>query len=88
MIDAKQAVAAARREAAALLNSKSSVEEIERESYRGREVWAITLGVVRDLDLLHPLAQLATDTLQYKRFMIDVETGEMLGMVIREPASR
>ncbi|SPE35794.1 hypothetical protein SBA6_490019 [Candidatus Sulfopaludibacter sp. SbA6] len=67
---------------------KSSLEEIEREKYKGREVWAITLGVPRNLDVLSPMAQIGADPIQYKRFLIDVETGEMLGMIIREPASR
>jgi hypothetical protein len=89
MIDAKQAVASAIRSAAEVLGeSKSSVEEIERDTYKGRESWAITLGVPRNLDLLSPLAQIGAAPIQYKRFLIDAETGEMLGMVIREPASR
>jgi hypothetical protein len=89
MIDAKQAVAAAMHSAAEILGeSKSSLEEIERETYKGREVWAITLGVPRNLYLLAPIARIAVDPIQYKRFLIDAETGEMLGMVIREPASR
>jgi len=89
MIDAKHAVASAMRSAAEILGqSKSSLEEIERETYKGREVWAITLGVPRDMDWLSPIAQVGADPLQYKRFLIDAETGEMLGMIIREPASR
>jgi hypothetical protein len=89
MIDVKQAVESAMRSAAEILgHSKSSLEEIERETYKGREVWAITLGVPRDLDLLSPIARIGADPIQYKRFLIDVETGEMLGMIIREPVSR
>jgi hypothetical protein len=89
MIDAKQAVASAMRSAADVLGeSKSSLEEIERDTYKGREAWVITLGVPRNLDLLSPIAQLGAAPIQYKRFLIDAETGEMLAMVIRELASR
>lgn len=89
MIDAKKAVASAMHNAAEILGqSKSSLEEIERETYKGREAWAITLGVPRNLDLLSAIAQIGADPIQYKRFLIDAETGEMLGMIIREPASR
>jgi hypothetical protein len=34
------------------------------------------------------MARLAADALQYKRFLIDIETGELVAIKIRELASR
>ena len=89
MIDAKRAVLIAKQKAAEMLDqdpAKSSLEEIERESYKGREVWSITLSLPRDLERLHGLAQLAADPLQYKLFLIDAETGDLVAMKLREAA--
>ena len=66
----------------------SSLEEIERESYKDRDVWSITLSFPRDVNLMSSMARLSMDPLQYKRFLIDVETGELLAMKLREVASR
>jgi hypothetical protein len=89
MIDAKKAVEIARAEATDMLNQTSSnLEEIERDSYKGREVWSITLSLPRDVRQLPPVAQHFADPLQYKRFLIDVETGELAAMKLREVASR
>ena len=91
MIDAKHAVLIAKQKAAEMLDqppAKTSLEEIERESYKGREVWSITLSLPRDLERLQGLAQLAADPLQYKLFLIDAETGELVAMKLREPASQ
>ena len=89
MIDAKQAVQIAREKAADLLNqSSSNLEEVERESYKTREVWSITLSLRRDLTQLSPLALLAAAPLQYTRFLIDVETGELVAVKMREVASQ
>lgn len=45
MIDAKQAVQIAKEKAADMLNhAPFNLEEIERESYKDREVWSITLS--------------------------------------------
>jgi hypothetical protein len=82
MIDVKQAVLSAKRNAAEILGETSfSLEEIEREVYKGHDVWSITLSMPREPILFNALSH-------YKRFLIDVETGEMLGMVVREFASR
>jgi hypothetical protein len=89
MIDAKQAVLIAKQKAAEMLDqdpAKSNLEEIERESYKGREVWSITLSLPRDLEWLQGLAQLAADPLQYKRLLIDAETGDLVAMKLREAA--
>jgi hypothetical protein len=89
MIDAKQAVQVAKEKAAEMLSQgPSSLEEIERESYKGRDVWSITLSFPRDLTALPAITKLTTDALQYKRFLVDVQTGELLAMKLREVASR
>ena len=81
MIDAQQAVQIAKVKAAEMLNQGSSnLEEIERDSYKGREIWSITLSLPRDMKQLSGFAQLTTSPLQYKRFLIDVETGELVAM--------
>ena len=88
MIEVKQAVQIAKERAADMLNQVSfNLEEIERDSYKGREVWSITLSLPR---YVKPsvLAELSVDPLQYKRFLIDVETGELMAMKLRETASR
>ena len=90
MIDVKEAVRIAKERAADMLTQTSfNLEEIERESYKGREVWSVTLSLPRDITQLAPiLAQFSADPLQYKRFLIDVETGHLLAMKLREVASR
>ena len=89
MIDVKEAVRIAKVKAAEMLDSSSSnLEEIERESYKDRDAWAITLSLPRDLDQLPPIARLGADPLQYKRFFIDAENGNFLGMTLRAIVSR
>jgi hypothetical protein len=89
MIDVKQAIQIAKVNAAEMLNQRSSnLEEIERESYHNRDVWSITLSVPRNMDQLPGPGRLSADPLQYKRFLIDAETGELLAMKLREVASR
>ena len=89
MIEVKQAVQIAKQKAAEILGVLSaSLEEIERETYKDRDVWSITLGVPRDIGQLSPFAQLSVGPVQYKRFLIDVENGELLAMRIRELASQ
>jgi len=89
MIDAKQAVQIAKERAVDMLGQgHSSLEEIERESYKDHDVWSITLSFPRNLNQVPPIARLGTDPLQYKRFLIDVETGELVAMKLRELASR
>jgi hypothetical protein len=89
MIDAKQAVQVAKEKAAEMLGPViPGLEEIERDSYKDRDVWSITLSFPRDLDQVAPFLKLSADPLQYKRFLIDVQTGELLAMKLREVASR
>jgi hypothetical protein len=89
MIEAKQAVHIAKEKAAEMLGQASSgLEEIERETYKDRDVWSITLSFPRDLNQVAPFLKLSVDPLQYKRFLIDVQTGDLLAMKLREVASR
>ena len=90
MIQAKQAVQIAKEKATEMLGQGSSgLEEIERESYKDRDVWSITLSFPRDLNQESAFSRFAfIDPLQYKRFLIDVQTGELLAMKLREVASR
>jgi hypothetical protein len=87
MIDAKQAVTIAKQRAADWLGASiSNLEEIELETYKNREVWSITLSVPRNLTVLSPLAQIGADPLQYKRFLVDAQTGDLIAMKLREPS--
>ena len=88
MIDAKQAVLLAKDKAEEMLGpGPSYLEEIERESYKGREIWSITLSFPRGSGEMSPFARLnSVDVLKYKRFLIDVETGELIAIKLREVA--
>lgn len=89
MIEAKQAVSIAQRWATEMLEWQApKLEEIERESHNERDVWGITLSFPRDASNDSPLARLAAPAFEYKRFLIDVQTGEMVAMRRREFASR
>ena len=90
MIDVKRAIQIAKEKAAEMLNQPSNLEEIERDSYKGHDVWSITLSVpAQSLLMPHsPIAQLIGGKVDYKRFLIDVETGELLAMKLREVASQ
>lgn len=88
MIDAKKAVQLAQEEATQLFNTASSLEEIERDSDQGREVWKITLGLPRDLGSLSAFEQLSANRRQYKRFLIDVQTGALVAVRMRDVASQ
>jgi len=89
MVDVKQAVEIAKVKAREMLTGGPyNLEEIERESYRDRDVWSITISFPRDLHQVPSVARLGADPMQYKRFLIDVETGELVAMKLREVASR
>jgi hypothetical protein len=88
MIDVKQAVQIAKAKAAEMLEKDSfSLEEIERDSYKSRDVWSITLSAPRDVNGVPAIFGIKSDPLQYKRFLIDAETGELLAMKLRETAA-
>jgi hypothetical protein len=92
MISVKEAVQAARDYAREVLGDvDATVEEIERESYKKRGVWKITLGFPSKsyyadragLDLLSR-GEWRFPSKDYKSILIDVQTGEPLAMKIRE----
>ncbi len=88
-IDVKQAVDIAKQQAACMLDQgQANLEEIERDVYKGREVWDITLSFPRDPEQISPLMRFGTNLLQYKRFLIDVQTGDLVAIKLRELASR
>ncbi len=88
MFDAKAAIQFAKEKAAEILDQPASnVEEIERETYGGRDAWSITLSFPLPAPVPQRFAHLA-DLRQYKRFIIDTETGELLAVKIREVASQ
>jgi hypothetical protein len=90
MLDVKQAVETAKHRAMEILGKTAwQLEEIERDLYKGRDVWDITLSFRRDpLPLANPFAQFRPDELDYKRFLIDAESGELVAMKLRELASQ
>jgi hypothetical protein len=86
MIDVKQAIQTARAKAAELLDQPASnLEEIERETYNGDDVWSITLSYPQE-GVTYSIV--AGPPLQYKRFLINAKAGELLAMKIREVATQ
>lgn len=80
-VNAKRAIEVSIDGAKSLLNlTTESVEEIERRKYHGREVWSITLSFSRNEGSTNPLAIWSRS---YKRFLVDAETGELLGIKLR-----
>jgi len=81
MIDAKRAVLIAKEKSDEMIGVVGSLEEIERDSYKGREIWSITLGFPSTgfNNVLNGLRD-------YKRFLIDAETGDLVAMKLREVA--
>jgi hypothetical protein len=91
MVDVKQAIEIAKQKASEMLNQNPAavnLEEIERESYNGRDVWSITLSFPRNLQSVSAIGRIGADPLQYKRFLIDAESGEFVALKLREVASR
>ena len=82
MIDVKEAVGLAKAKAVEMLGQEGSLEEIEREGFKGRDTWSITLGFPPRFTPFSGIAK------EYKRFLIDAETGELMAMKLRELASR
>ena len=88
MIDAKRAVEIAKEKAAEMLGKSAlNLEELEREPYRDRDVWAVTLSF-QPFDPLAPITRIVVPPLEYKRFLIDTESGDLIAMKLREVASR
>ena len=89
MIDVKEAVQIAKQKAFEILAAESaSLEEIERGMSNGNDAWIITPGVPRDLNQLSPLAKMSVSPVQYKRFFIDVQSGELVAMKLHDLAPR
>jgi hypothetical protein len=89
MIDLKEAVQIAKKGAVDVLGQAPfNLEEVERDSYKGRDVWSLTLSLPLDVSQLSAFQKLAAAGLQYKRFLIDLETGELLAVKMREVASQ
>jgi hypothetical protein len=63
------------------------VEEVERSTKAGRDIWLITLSLPKTGNelraLFSPLNNRQTDR-EYKTFAVDAETGEVLSMKIRD----
>lgn len=77
MIQLKDAIRIAKEHAADLLGEAPySVAEFEREDYNGRPVWVITLAAATN--------QFQGTALEYRRFFVDENSGELLAMKIRE----
>lgn len=82
MIDVKDAVQSAKTYAREVLGeSTPTVEEIEREQYKTRDVWKVTLGFPSQTSTF---AVLGFPAKEYKSFLIDADTGQTLAMKIRE----
>ncbi|MBL0156762.1 MAG: hypothetical protein IPP47_06615 [Bryobacterales bacterium] len=89
MIDVKEAVLVARQKASEVLNQpNTNIEEIEKDEYKGRQVWSITLSYLRGSNQGAGLAGMMADPLKYKRFFVDAETGELYAIRVREIAVR
>ena len=59
-----------------------TLEEVEQDTYKGRQVWRITLGLPKRRatapELMHAIG--AGLPLEYKTFLVDVTTGEPIAM--------
>lgn len=88
MIDVKKAVAIAKQQAAEILDQpRTTLEEVETDEYRGGLVWSITLSYPREQVQGSVVARFA-DPLNYKRFLVDSETGDLHAIQLREFADR
>jgi hypothetical protein len=86
MIGYKEAIQASRGAAKEMFGDVVvDVEEIEREKYKGFDCWAITLSLYRNSNPLLTMT-LSKGSLpkDYKRFYVNLRTGEVLGVKIRE----
>ena len=89
MIDSKQAFQSAKQQATVMNGERPfRLEEIERDTYKGREVWRVTLGYLQDQTIegaVSPLRALGIGPLEYKLFLIDATNGDLIAMKLREP---
>lgn len=86
MIQLKDAISIAKKQAADLLGEAPlSVAEFEREAYNGQPAWVITLAFSAPQGpLASAMSQFQKPALEYRRFFVDENTGELLAMKIRE----
>ena len=66
----------------ALGDNPYTLEEVEQDSYKGRQVWRITLGFPKRRPTAPELMRLigAGLPLEYKTFLVDATTGEPIAM--------
>lgn len=89
MLDFKQASTAALAKAMEMFGDvgQLTVEEAERETYQGRDVWSITVGFpsrrTNSMQAAVAVMSPARTILEYKRFLIDAESGEFVALKIR-----
>ena len=88
MVDVKQAAESARAYAREVLGAYDfSLEEVERDEWKGRDVWLITLGFpVQRPAAVQNFESVLRRLRDYKTFVVDAERGETLAMKIHESA--
>ena len=86
MIEAKEAIAVAKTVAVDHVGASGELEEIEREDYKGKDVWKITLSFP---DSSSPMASaiLGRINRRYKSFLVEVDSGQFVAMRIRPVGS-
>jgi hypothetical protein len=92
MLGAKEAVQVAKEKAAEMLGERAfNLEEIERDTYKSRDVWDITLSFVQNPEntlAFTTLANLSRNNLRYKRFLIASDDGDLVAIKLREVATQ
>jgi hypothetical protein len=90
MIDIITATNKAKEYAVQVLGQQTySLEEIDSDEYKGRDVWALTLGYPkRPISGAESFSQsmatiLGPQPLEYKTFMVDKANGEVIAMKVR-----
>ena len=83
MVSVQEAFARAQEYACQVLGDMPyTLEEVEQDSYKGRQVWRITLGFPKRRptapELIRTLG--AGLPLEYKTFLLDATTGEPIAM--------
>lgn len=83
VISAQEAFNRAKQYATELLGEREyTLEEVEKDEYKGRRVWRITIGFpkrrVSAPEFMRSLG--ASLPLEYKTFLVDIHTGEVVAM--------
>lgn len=89
MLDVKQAVKVAKEKAEEMLEQEPiQLEEVEREEYKGKDVWSITLSFpLTGRKSNVAISSSRRPNVDYKRFLIDVESGDLVAMKLRDISS-